>query len=381
VLRAARTYAVPLAILGIGWLIVVAYAYPGLMTQDSFDHLVEARAGIYTDGHPPVIDALWRVVDKIIPGPFGMLVIQLTTFQLGLYLIFRRTFGRRGAAIAASGLLVFPPVMMPMAVVWKDCLMAGFLTLGVGALLSTRRGVRIAALVSLMLATAFRYNAFAATLPFVILLFEWRPGLPWIRRYAIALGAWLAITFTAFGINAALTDKPMHMWHSSLAVYDIVGTLAFVDHLPDAELERTLAGTGLLVHEDIHAAIRALYSPRDFLPIITDKKRALWRLPVAGQTPPPKEQRDAIARAWWDVLTSHPVAYTEHRLAVMAEVLCLGEVGRPIAAVTRRDLMRNWNVPVKISERRSDHVPRREKQQRLMKNGSNKFFENANLRR
>ena len=182
-----RTYAVPAAILLVGWLLVIAYAYPGQMTQDSFDQLTEARAGIYSDSHPPVMAALWRVVETFVAGPLGMLVLQVSTFQLGLYLIFRRTFARCGAAIAASGLLVFPPVMLPMAVIWKDCLMAGFLALGFGALLSSRRSVRIGALGSLMLATAFRYNAFAATLPLVVLLFEWRPGLHWIRRHVIAV--------------------------------------------------------------------------------------------------------------------------------------------------------------------------------------------------
>jgi hypothetical protein len=335
--RAARTYALPLAILGIGWMLVVAYAHPGLMTQDSFDHLKEARSGVYTDGHPPSIVALWRMIDKVIPGPFGMLALQLTAFQVGLYLIFRRTFSRTAAAIAATVVLVFPPVMMPMAVVWKDCLMAGFLVLGIGGLLGARRSVKLGGLVALMLASAFRYNAFAATLPAVVLLFEWRPGMHWLRRYAIALMAWLAITFTAFTINAALTDKQMHVWHSSLAVYDIVGTLAFVDHIPDSELEQTLASTGLLVHDDIHASIRIVYSPRDFFPILTHPRRALWNLPIYGLTPAPKEQRDAIARAWWNVLTSHPLAYIEHRLTVMTEVLCLGRVRKPEVAVTRRE--------------------------------------------
>ncbi|MDB4963629.1 MAG: hypothetical protein JWP01_3628 [Myxococcales bacterium] len=265
------------------------------MTQDSFDPLIEARAGMYSDGHPPIMAALWRVVDTILAGPLGMLVLQVTIFELGLYLLFRRTFGRRGAAIAASGLLVFPPVMLPMAVIWKDCFMAGFLTLGFGALLSSRRSVRIGALGSLMLATAFRYNAFAATMPLVILCFEWRPSLHWIRRYAIALGAWLAITFMAFGVNAALTDHQMHYSHS-LAVFDIVGTLAHVDPITDAELERTLAGTDILVHKNIQAKIRAVYSPRDWLPIVVDKRRALWNLPFSGHTPAPKDQRDAIAR-------------------------------------------------------------------------------------
>ncbi len=335
--RAARVHGLAVAILAVGWLIVVAYAYPGQMTQDSFEHLIEARKGWFTDSHPPFIPALWRVVDAVVPGPFGMLVLQLTCFEIGLYWILRRTFDRRGAAIAACALLLFPPVMVPLPVIWKDCLMAGFLTLGIGAIGHPRRAVRVGALGALMLASAARYNAFVATLPIVVLLFQWAPAATRLRRYAIAGGAWCAITVMAFGLNAALTDRRMHFWHSSLALFDITGTLAHVEPRSDAELTGVLVGTGLLVDRSIHARLREAYDPRDFLPLVTHPRRALWNVPISGDTPAPEAQRDAISRAWWDVVSSYPIEYVEHRVRVMAEVLCLGEVSRPAAAITRRD--------------------------------------------
>jgi hypothetical protein len=200
--------------------------------------------------------------------------------------------------------------------------MAGFLMLGIGALFDARRWVRIAGLAALFAGIAVRYNGFAATLPIVVLLFEVRLGVAGLRRYAIAAAAWLAVTLAAFGLNAAITDQKMYVWHAGLAVYDIAGTLSDVDgELSDDQLRRTLAGTGLLVDHAIHAAIRKVYTPRDFYPILADPKLALWSLPINGYTPAPEPQRDAIARAWWDVITEHPRAYLKHRLAVMAQVL------------------------------------------------------------
>ncbi|MBS1123047.1 MAG: hypothetical protein H6Q90_5275 [Deltaproteobacteria bacterium] len=339
VLRALRT-ARPRVILAVGWLYLILYAYPGQMTTDTFDHLSESRAGIYTDGHPPALNVLWKLCEYLIAGPFGVLVVQSLAFLLGLYAVMRRTFSPRGAAWAATALFLYPPIMMPFAVVWKDSLMAGFLMLGVGGLLDDRRSRRLAGLAALFLASAFRYNAFGATLPLVVFLFELRPGLHWLKRYAISLTAWLAITFAAFTVNARLTDTPMHFWHSSLAVYDIVGTLSYVDRdLPDAELEQLFAGTDLQVHHDIHATIRTLFDPRDFMPIVTDEKLALWHLPVYGQTPAPEAQRDAIGRAWKEILTTYPGAYVEYRLAVMAEVLSLTRP-KPSGVVQRRQLQR-----------------------------------------
>ena len=327
----------PRWILALGWLALIIYAYPGLMTQDSFDHLREARAGAFTDGHPPAIDLLWRWTDYVIAGPFGMLVIQSATFLLGLYLVLRQTFTPRPAAWLSVAVFLSPPVMTSMAVIWKDCVMAGFLMLGIGALFDARRWVRIAGLAALFAGIAVRYNGFAATLPVVVLLFEWRPGIDGLRRYAIAAAAWLAITLAAFGLNAAITDQKMYVWHSGLAVYDIAGSLAHVDHeLSDDELRRTLAGTGLLVDHDIHATIRKVYSPRDFYPILADPRFALWRLPTNGYVPAPEPQRDAIARAWWEVITTYPRAYLAHRLAVMARVL----EGRSAEVLAKREFSR-----------------------------------------
>lgn len=324
----------PWIVLGGAWLVLVIYAFPGMMTRDSFDHLSEARSGFYTDSHPPSIDLLWKYVEYIVAGPFGMLVLQSVAFLAGLYLALRRTLAPRAAAWAAAGLFVFPPVMLPFAVIWKDCLMAGFLMLGLAAMPARRRGLRLAGLVALWAATAVRYNAFAATFPIVVFEFQWREGLHWAKRYAIAVVAWLAVTLAAFSFNAKITDREMHFWHSSLAVFDIVGTLAFVDRdIPDDEMRALLAGTEVATKNHIHDAMRTLYNPRDFLPILT---QGMWALPITGLTPAPAPQRDAIERSWRSVLTTYPLEYTQHRLSVMAEVLCLTGA-RPAAAVIRRD--------------------------------------------
>ena len=327
----------PRSVLLTAWLVLFVYAYPGQMTTDSFDHLAEARSGVYTDAHPPAISLLVKLTEYVIAGGFGMLIVQSSTFLLGMYAILRRTLAPRRAAWAAALVFVFPPVFLPFAAIWKDSVMAGFMVLGVAGLLDERRGIKLAGLAALVIATAVRYNAFAATFPLILGIFEWRPAMHWARRYALAAVAWVAVTSAAFGLNAALTDLEMHFWHSSLAVYDIVGTLAKLDQeVPDADLERTFAGTELLVHDHIPAKARALFNPRDFLPIITDEQSRFWDLPAYGNVVVPEPRREALARAWKDIVMSHPGAYLRYRLAVMAEVLCLTHP-RPAGVVPRRD--------------------------------------------
>jgi hypothetical protein len=48
----------PIIVLAIAWTVLVVYAFPGQLTQDSLDHLSEARSGFYTDAHPPAINLI-----------------------------------------------------------------------------------------------------------------------------------------------------------------------------------------------------------------------------------------------------------------------------------------------------------------------------------
>src|SRR5262249_26645311 len=145
-----------------------------------------------------------------------------------------------------------------------------------------------------------------------------------------------AATLGAFWLNAALTTDELNLW-SSLAAYDIAGTVAFVDgELSDAELERTLAGTDVLIHKDIHATFREVYTPRDLLPIVNHPTKTLWSLPINGHQGPPQAQLDAMARVWKETIARWPRAYAKHRLAVMAEVIGLG-TSRASGALARRD--------------------------------------------
>ncbi len=319
--RAAMTRIKPWHVLGAGWLLFVLYAYPGLMTRDSHDQLIEARIGELSDAHPPMMQAIWSVIDPILAGPLGMVLLQTATFVAGGYLIVRRALGPRGAALAAIGLLWFPPVGAVMAVVWKDCLMAGLLMLGIAMLLDERRWVRLAALAVLAVATATRYNAFGATLPIIVLLFGWRESLTGLRRHALALGVWLATTVTAFGANSLLTDKPTHFWHASLGLFDIVGTLAYTPtDIEDRELRRAFEGTPLVIQEGIHQHVREHYKPDDHLWTVLPPN-AMWTMSLVETAP--EDQRDAVEAAWKTIVKGHPIAYLGHRLAVFGAVLGL----------------------------------------------------------
>ncbi len=339
------------AIVAIGWAAVLAYAWPGIMTIDCFDQLREGRAGFYTDGHPPIVAVMWRYLDKVVAGPAGMYVLQTTAFFAGLYAFFRRLYAAPRAAVTAVCVSLFPPILAPMGVVWKDALMASCLVLGLAGLFSKRRGAPVGGLAAMWFASAVRYNAAAATLAPIVLLFEWRAGQRWFVRYGIATAIWIAITASSMLVNKALTDRPMHFWTSSVAVHDIVGTLAKVDDdIPDDELRKVFAGTGLLVDKDIHQAIRAHYKRTDFTNLVIGDAR-LWDLPIMGDQPAPAEQRAAIDRAWSAVVSAHPGAYLVHRLDVFAAVLGLAKKSPGVQVQVGRGQNRLYAIPMGIDHR------------------------------
>ncbi len=343
-----------MVILAIGWLLMLAYAYPGVMTYDSVEQLREGRLGVFTDGHPPVMALLWGLVDHLCAGPFPMLAIQTSAFLGGLHLVLRRVLAPRTAAVVAVMLALYPPVLVPMAVIWKDALMAGMLVLGAGALLHQRRAAGLAAL---FVATAVRYNALAATLPLVILLLRWPK-----RPYLVAAAAWLGITVAAFGANRVLVDESKHYWYSTLALADIAGTLSRVDEdIPDAELRAQLAGTEVLVDHEIHAAMRERFNLDVYEPMINGPT-ALFHAPLyRGDTPMTEARRDAIGRAWHDIVTSHVGAYLRYRLAMFGHVLGIGPPNANLVVAHRgQDRARLATLDLEIvSARFQDHLERR----------------------
>lgn len=295
-------------------------AYPGLMTMDSFDQLREGRHWFFTDAHPPAMAALWGILDRIYRGPLPMLLLQSGLFITGMFAILQRALRPRAAAVVTVLILWFPPVLAPMLVIWKDCLMAGLLACGAAALMAEQRKWWWIGLGLLVGASAVRYNAPAATGPLIFFLF--RIGAGW-RRYLIATGAWLAVTIVSIGLNSLLVMREMHFWHSSLALEDIVGTLAHVDEtIPDSELQPLLAPTGVRVDHDFHARLKQQYVPYDFQQLVSGEGH-LWDVPLQGTTPAPPEQRDAIEKAWQAIVPGHKAAYLAYRADVMADVIGL----------------------------------------------------------
>ncbi|HLL22663.1 MAG TPA: hypothetical protein VK427_11050 [Kofleriaceae bacterium] len=316
-MRTALARIPPFAILAAAWFAFLLYAYPGLMTRDSFDQLRQARTGVFSDDHPPMMQAIVWLTDPLLAGPIGPVVVQSVMLLAGAYLLLRRILAPHIAALVAVAFFLFPPVVAVMTTMWKDPMMAGALVLATALLVSPQRRVRLVALALVVVATGVRFNALAGTFALVVLLFEWLPprGSLWRRRvtrYGLALGVWVAATAAAFGINALLTDRETHFFETTL-VDDVVGTLAYVpSERSDTALATALAGTRHIPQVNIHAALRKAYRSDTMLWLVVGNDR-VFDLPLADVEPPGPELRAALVRAWKTVVFANPVAFLRYR--------------------------------------------------------------------
>ncbi|MGE5185156.1 MAG: hypothetical protein ACM31C_23970 [Acidobacteriota bacterium] len=306
----------PLAIVAAGWAFVVAYAHPGVMSVDSHYQLVQARTGAWGNWHPPVMAALWGVLDRIVAGPLLLLLLQTSLFALGLFALARRYFAPRTAAIVTAAMLVFPPVFVVLAGAWKDALMAALLVCGAAGLLSARRPARAGGWIALVLASALRHNAALIVVPLVAMLARLPAGWPaWRQR---AAGALLGIAVAVTGAlgDHALTRVDEHPFANMLAMSDVAGTIAHAPELSDAEVRALLAGTPLRGAPDhLQARLRELRVERSGWESLALGDDRLFDLATTD------EQADALVAAWKHAIAAYPGAYAAHRLSVFGRTM------------------------------------------------------------
>ncbi|MFT3694636.1 MAG: hypothetical protein QM831_15915 [Kofleriaceae bacterium] len=308
----------PRAILAVGAIGALAYGFPGYLNFDSAVQLSQARLGRYDDWHPPMMARYWRITDQFFHGPLPLFVLQIALFVWGTYGILRMRFSPRASAIATVLILWFPPVLAPMAAVWKDAQMAGWLVAGTMLLLRPSARARIGGIVMLILACAVRDNALAAlpSLLFVAAYYAAVRGT--FRRVAVAIVGLVVIAGTARLADAYYTDSHAYPWVQANAIHDIAGTLCYAPRLSDEEVTKLLDGVELLKHDSLQARFCADYNPRWWFALSYDDARLF-------SVTPSEAERAARTAAYVRLVKTYPLAFATHRWNVTRELLGLGD--------------------------------------------------------
>lgn len=292
----------PRAYLVAGWVLFGLCCYPGHLSFDSTMQLYTVRSGDFTE-HAPVMTAIWSLLEWIAAGPFPMLALQSGLFLFGLHGLLRRVLAPRPAALLAAGVLMFPPVFSPMAVIWPEALTAGALLAGAAAVLEPSWRWKLAGGLSFALACACTPVIALALAPLVFLGI---PALPRGQRVALALGAVVAVALAARVADLALTVEDHHGWHQDLVLVDLAGTLKR-SHTrdPSALAGLTVVDASRIGHgREVFDAWTLVNGPHRLIePIRTDA------------------EVDAVVTAWRRAVAAHPRAYLLHRWALFKQLL------------------------------------------------------------
>jgi len=171
-------------------------------------------------------------------------------------------------------------------------------------------------LAMISLGCAFRHNAFAAVVPLVGVLFEWRPGLRWWKRYAISAVAAVAVFAGALGITRALTTHHVTIG-DTVALSDIAGVLNYSGDHSDEELREVLRGVPIRDWTGVQARARELFSTRSAMALFVGKQSFF--------NAPGPSNHDATMRAWRTFVLGDLRSYLQYRGTAFAELLGLSE--------------------------------------------------------
>ena len=304
--RSARWY------LCAGWIFFLLGCYPGYLSIDSTLQLYQVRTGDYSDAFPPIMTAVWSLLEDVLSGPFPMVLLQSGLFLFGLAALLRTILSPRAAAFTAIGVLLFPPVYATMCCVWPDPLMAGCLLAAGGALVQADKRWQMAGLILLVGALGCRPEIVFAIIPLLLLAL---PPARWWKRIGFAL----AVTILLAGISRlaewGVTDIKTWEWQQRLMLTDTVNTVRRL-HLKEGGAAKAFEGFAIVDPKDLPNRLSPKREAFDWYPLTHGDKRP-FDLVTSD------EGSARMAATWRRTITKYPFAYLKHRELVVKGLLLL----------------------------------------------------------
>lgn len=323
-----------LAWLGVAALIVFLFD-PGIMSNDSFASLQQARTFEFTDWHPPIMALVWSVLDRIIPGPAGMLICQALLYAYGCSRLCRYAFPnlvrRFPSWLIVAVFSLFPPVMTLAGMIWKDIWMSGFLLLALAQLFRLqslpkgRSGYRhVVQIVLLCLAaTAFRHNAIAATAGLLAAAVFWLlQGRKWLPRFLLASIAGCLVSVILYLCTSfanSLIARPAELT-TAIYLHDIAGTVVYSGDKEAAARMVLDAPTPVTDNpQQFLVRLQNAYSPAAATHLLRTSKRT--KTPFSIDIFALDHDAHGVQEIRKALIRAYPAAYFKHRTMTFACLL------------------------------------------------------------
>ncbi|HEY3445909.1 MAG TPA: hypothetical protein VGK67_06060 [Myxococcales bacterium] len=309
----------------LGLTLTVAAFRPGYMSTDSLVQLAQARSGSFSDWHPPLMSWLWGRLDRVSPGPIGMLYFHNLLFWGALSLLAGLTV--RGVVLPglvtlAVGLL--PPVFALLGTIWKDVGLGTALLLAFALLLlAERRASRWSlgfSIACLFYAFSTRHNSAPALLPLTVwaawIFLARLRSRPIRRPFLGALLGGLALLGCIGGgsalVSGHLTGHQSQYPVQQILIHDLV---AISVQTGKSELPLDIQKGQPFSPEEF----RQIYFP-DSLVFLFCCDNSSRRLEMVRDS----EHLAGLMRAWLRAVLDHPWYYVQHRLRMAGSLLGWG---------------------------------------------------------
>jgi hypothetical protein len=294
--------------------LTVVALYPGYLTNDAtyvYGYVQDWHLG---DWQSPLMTMIWWLIDPIAPGSGSMFLLTVALYWLGfgtLALTVARRSPVLGIIVPLLGLT--PPAFILLAMIWRDILFSGVWLLATTLVyaVADRKGAlrwsaQILAVALIALGVLLRPNAFAAA-PFLLAYAIWPARIEWKRTALLFVPALIAgyglVHLVYYEILHVKRENPLH----SLLVFDL-GGISYFTKENQFPVSWTPEETALLLdrcYEPWHWDIYWTLDPCRFV---------MARLERPDDTVFGTKR---LTDAWLHAVTRHPLAYVEHRVAVM----------------------------------------------------------------
>jgi hypothetical protein len=199
------TFVVPV----IASIFLIAFHYPGTLTNDTYEWITQARTGQFKDAQPLGAVLLLKTTELFYPGPFPFVAINIAAICFSSYAVMRNIMGGGWLVMLSYfAFILYPPVSGLIGIAWRDFtgLALTIITFNL-ALVGLRSANRNISMYAAGIATAvtligcfFRQNHAAGAWPFLAASY-W----PLLQRFDAKYTRIAAAAVIAFGVGALTT--------------------------------------------------------------------------------------------------------------------------------------------------------------------------------
>ncbi|MBF0543441.1 MAG: tetratricopeptide repeat protein [Candidatus Riflebacteria bacterium] len=316
------TYAPLLIVWIIGILLSMSTFYPGVMSPDSIDSMIQGETWTFrTTQQPTVMGITLGIANLFIKGPVLILFLQVLFWWTAWAIIIRSIFPTKDFFQAALLLIIgfWPPLFAIIGAIWRDVQMTvTILFAGALMLFPNSRYIGPRLLAATLLATyasGVRLNALPSVLPIAI----WICAKLWhyidkkqakFLRIAVVASCFVTITCGGKLINSVVPQKSVRM-EQYFMLFDLVGI--------SANIGENLVPPPVRNGYDRPEQIKAIYSAFSCLAALYEYTPNVT-LPRILTTEDPKIF-DLISEAWRKAIISHPMVYFKHRTTAFAALM------------------------------------------------------------